>query len=142
MTIPGTDIANIIAKLRNKINNFIISRLADEGITGLAPSHGAIFLVLYHDGPQPMLALSDKINRDKSTMTVLIRKLEALGYVKREPDAVDKRSSIIHLTEKGFKFRATFEQISNELIDRIWGDTLPKERSRLDQELKRMIERL
>ena len=142
MTIPGTDIANLIAKLRNKINGYIISRLADEGVTGLAPSHGSIFIVLYHDGPQPMLALSEKINRDKSTMTVLIRKLESLGYVEREPDPADGRSSIIHLTEKGFKFRVTFEQISNELIERIWGDTPAKERRKLDEELKRMLERL
>ena len=142
MTIPGTDIASVIAKLRNKINGYIIARLADEGISGLAPSHGAIFIALYHDGPQPMLALSEKINRDKSTLTVLVRKLEALGYVKREPDAADRRSSIIHLTEKGFKFRATFERISDELIDRIWGQTPPKERRKLDEELKRMLERL
>jgi len=140
--IFGTDIASTIARLRNKINAYLISRLADEGITGLAPSHGAIFITLYHDGPQPMQALSDKINRDKSTMTVLIRKLETLGYVTREADVADGRSSIIHLTEKGFRFRATFEQISNELIDRIWGDTSPKERRKLDEELKRMVERL
>lgn len=142
MTIPGTDIASLIAKLRNKINGYIMSRLSDEGISGLAPSHGAIFIVLYHDGPQPMLALSEKINRDKSTVTVLIRKLESLGYVKREPDAADGRSSIIHLTEKGFKFRAVFERISNELIDKIWGDSSPKERRMLDGELKKMLERL
>ncbi len=142
MKNPGSDIADIIGKLRHKINGYIISRLADEGISGLAPSHGAIFMVLYHEGPQPMLALSEKINRDKSTLTVLIRKLEALGYVRREPDAADRRSFTIHLTEEGFKFRATFERISNELIDRIWGDTPPKDRRKLSEELTRMLGRV
>ena len=142
MAIPGGDIADIIAQLRGRINNYIISRLAEEGVTGLAPSHGAIFIALYHEGPQPMLALSEKIRRDKSTMTVLIRKLETLGYVKREPDPNDKRSFIIHLTEKGFRFRALFEGVSEELLERIWGDTAPKERRRLGTELRRMLERL
>ena len=142
MTLPGSDIADVIAQLRGKINAYIIARLADKGIHGLAPSHGAIFIALYHDGPQPMQMLSEKIRRDKSTLTVLIRKLESLGYVKREPDPADKRVTIIHLTEKGFRFRAVFEQISDELIGKIWGDTLPKERIRLDKDLKGMLERL
>lgn len=89
-----------------------------------------------------MQVLSEKINRDKSTMTVLIRKLESLGYVKREPDMADKRISIIHLTEKGFRFRALFERISDELIETIWGDTPLKERSKLDENLRHMLERL
>lgn len=142
MMIPGNDIAYVIAKLRKKINGYFLSRLADEGITDLIPSHGDIFIILYHDGPQPMLALSEKINRNKSTMTALIRKLENLGYVKREASAIDKRSSIVHLTEKGFRFRVIFEQISIELIDRIWSGKTPKERRKIDEELKCMLERV
>lgn len=142
MIIPGSDIAGLIGQLRNKTNEFILARLASEGVTGLVPSHGAIFIVLYNEGPQPMLALSEKIRRDKSTVTVLVRKLETLGYVRREPDSGDKRVSIIHLTEKGFKFRMVFEQISNELIEKVWGDTPLKERRKLAEELRGMIERL
>jgi len=140
--LPGANIAHIIAQLRNKINDYIIARLADEGVHGLVPSHGAIFIVLYHDGPQSMQVLSEKIKRDKSTMTVLIRKLETQGYVSREPDVTDRRVSVIHLTEKGFRFRVLFERISDELIDKIWGDTPHKERRRLDEDLKRMLERI
>lgn len=142
MNVPGTDIGHIIGQLRSRISGFIVARLAEEGVTGLAPSHGAIFIALYHDGPQSMQALSEKIGRDKSTMTVLIRKLEALGYVTREPDAADRRSSIIHLTEKGFRFRALFERISGELVEKIWGDTPPRERRRLSEDLKAMLERV
>lgn len=134
--------AHMVALLRGKINNFILSRLAEEGIKELAPSHGSILVVLYHEGPQPMAVLSEKINRDKSTLTVLVRKLEALDYIKRETDAHDSRVSVIHLTEKGVQFRALFERISEELTDHIWGDTPEKERRRFSEELTRMVERL
>ena len=142
MNRPGSQIASLIAQLRGRINAFLLSRLAEEGITGLAPSHGAIFVVLFHDGPQPMMALSEKIRRDKSTLTVLVRKLENLGYVRREPDGADKRVSIIHLTEKGLQFQALFESISGELIDKIWGETPLEERRAIDDTLKKMLERV
>lgn len=134
--------AHMVSLLRGKINNFILSRLAEEGIRELAPSHGSILVVLYYEGPQPMAVLSEKINRDKSTLTVLVRKLEALGYIERETDAHDSRVSVIHLTEKGFQFRALFERISRELAERIWGDTPEKERKQFSEELARMIERV
>lgn len=142
MAYPGRDVANVIAKLHNKINRYILSRLADEGITGLTLAHGAIFISLYHHGPQTMRSLSEKINRNKSSVTILTRKLESLGYVRRELDVLDKRSSIIHLTESGFRFRGTFEQISTDLIDRIWNDKSPRERKKIEEELMYMLERL
>ncbi|MDL2259890.1 MarR family transcriptional regulator [Deltaproteobacteria bacterium OttesenSCG-928-K17] len=142
MGYPGNDAANVIAELRNKINNFILSRLSDAGITGLTLSHGAIFTSIYLYGPQTMQSLSKNINRNKSTVTILTRKLESRGYVRREKDMLDKRSSIIHLTEKGFRFREVFDQISNELVDRLWGDKSPRERRRFEDELKSMLERL
>ena len=136
------DTAHLIGRLRGRINDFILSRLAEEGVKGLAPSHGSILVVLYHEGPQPMAVLSERINRDKSTLTVLIRKLETLGYVAREADAHDSRVSIIRLTEQGLRFRALFERISEELTERIWGDTPESERRRISGELSRMLARL
>ena len=138
----GNDIANVIANVRNRANAFIMANLAEEGITELVPSHGAILVALYENGPQPMKAICERVNRDKSTLTVLVRKLEALGYVRREPDEKDSRSVIVHLTEKGAAFRSTFERISVELCQKIWGDTPENEREVLCRQLAEMALRL
>lgn len=135
MTYPGTDIAYVLAKILKRINVYTASRLADEGVTDLAPTHGAIFVTLYNDGPQSMVALSEKIGCSKSTITTLIRKLETLGYVRREPDRADKRSSIVHLTEKGFRCRVIFGRIALELVDKFWGNKSPKDIKKIDGEL-------
>jgi DNA-binding MarR family transcriptional regulator len=142
MMKKGNDIANIIANLRNRANAFIMAELAKEGITELVPSHGAILVALYENGPQPMKAICERVNRDKSTLTVLVRKLEALDYVKREPDEKDNRSTILHLTEKGIAFRSIFERISEELCDRMWGDSSDNEREVLCRQLDEMTRRL
>ena len=60
--------------------------------------------------------LSEKINRDKSTTTVLVRKLEKEGFITGDPDPADKRSRIIYLTEKGKQFNKTARELSQELL--------------------------
>ncbi len=64
----------------------------------------------------PMGELAEKINRDKSTTTVLVRKLEAEGFITGEPDPADKRSRIIFLTAKGKQFNNTAMELSKDLL--------------------------
>ncbi len=136
------DIAHIIASLRNNFNAFIMDRLAKEGITELVPSHGAILVVLYENGPQPMKVICERVRRDKSTLTVLARKLEVLGYIRREPDENDNRVTILHLTEKGVNFQSLFERISEELYHKIWGDTPAREREVFCRQLLEIARRM
>jgi len=119
-----------------------VEKLTEEGAAGLVLSHGAILVALYENGPQPMNAICLRVNRDKSTLTVLVRKLETLGYVKREPDKKDKRSTILHLTEKGTAFRPIFERISADLCQKIWGDTSENESEAICKQLTEMTRRL
>ena len=138
----GDDIANRIAALRNRINAFILDRLAEEGVEGLAPSHGAVLAALYRDGPQPMKAICARVRRDKSTLTVLARKLEALGYIGKEADKNDSRVTILRLTEKGVAFQGLFERISDELRRSLWGDASDPEREEFCRRLSEMTERM
>jgi DNA-binding MarR family transcriptional regulator len=64
-----------------------------------------------------MKDLAEKINRDKSTTTVLVRKLESEGFISGEADPADKRSRIIFLTEKGKQFNSIAQELSKELLD-------------------------
>ncbi len=66
--------------------------------------------------------LSERINRDKSTTTVLVRKLEKDGFITGEADTTDKRSRIIFLTEKGKQFNATAHELSKELLETFYKD--------------------
>ncbi len=142
MMKTGNDIAHTIANLRNHCNAFVMSRLAEEGVTELVPSHGAVLVVLYENGPLPMKEICERVHRDKSTLTVLVRKLEALDYVRREPDEKDNRVTILHLTEKGVAFRSLFEKISKELCRKIWGDAPDEEREVLCGQLAEITRRM
>ena len=137
----GNNLPHIIATLRARINSLITGRLSQAGYPDLAPSHGAILNVLYEKGGISLQGISDKIQRDKGTVTVLVRRLEKLGYVARSRDAKDGRSFNIQLTIKGIMFREVFERIFRELMDMMWQDTAQDEREYLCEQLMRISRR-
>lgn len=96
--------------------DFLMGKLTAQGYPEFASSHGNILFQLSVNEKMPMGELANRINRDKSTTTVLVRKLENDGYVQTIPDSIDKRSKIIFLTEKGKKFNSITAEISKELL--------------------------
>jgi DNA-binding MarR family transcriptional regulator len=116
---PEAVISEMSKKLRSAYTMIRVEMEA-RGLKGLDISHGDIMFVLMHSGPQPMAELARRINRDKSTVTSLVAKLEKRGFVRRSRDLEDKRSSIIELTRKGEGLRTEFNKISELVLNRFW----------------------
>ena len=68
------------------------------------------------------------IDRDKSTVTTLVEKLSALGYLKREKDSADNRVTKVKLTKKGRGLEADFEDISKKLLKGVYSGFSNKEK--------------
>ncbi len=108
---------SMISQIRNEYTNYIENELKDRGIEGLVISHGNILDILYNNnGRLTMKEISEGINRSKSTVTQLVDKLLAYGYVTREADSADKRISYIVLTELGMGIKKDFREISDRVI--------------------------
>jgi len=97
--------------------DFLTEKLKKEGFPDFASSHGYILFQLSINDHMSMGALADKINRDKSTTTVLVRKLEKDGFIHCEHDPKDRRSRVASLTLKGQQFNRITKEISNELLE-------------------------
>lgn len=115
----------LIADIRARAHEWIVAELTRCGHPGIAPSHGAILALLYDRGPQSMGALAQGIGRRKNTVTVLVRKLEAAGYVRRAQSPQDSRIMLVTLTDRGEAFRSAFREVSAGLLSRTWGDMEP-----------------
>ena len=113
-------IAAQISDIRTKINGYLLQELQKNGVTGLAPSHGALLNHLFHNKVVAMKDLAKAGRRDKSTVTTLVGKLIAGGYVEKLPNRDDQRSYLVRLTQKGEELRPVFIDISNRLLSRIW----------------------
>ena len=92
---------NQLARTLALANRFITEQLEQHGLAGIAPSHGDIFVQLFAHGELPMSELAQRIGRDPSTVTALVRKLAAGGYVSTAKLPEDKRVTLVALTERG-----------------------------------------
>jgi len=93
-----------------------MEKLSNQGFKQFASSHGNILFQLSAHEQLSMSELSRLINRDKSTTTVLVRKLENEGYIKVEPYPEDKRGRYVSLTEEGKKYNSVTAEISKDLL--------------------------
>ena len=98
-------------------NRYLVEQLERQGLSGIAPSHGDIFVQLFAHGELPMSELAQRIGRDPSTVTALVKKLAAGGYVATAKQAEDKRVVLVRLTDRGRSLQPAFESISNALVD-------------------------
>lgn len=119
---------SLISKIHSQSADFLIKKFKENGMPDFASSHGNILFQLSKAEELTMKELSEKINRDKSTTTVLVRKLIAEGLVKTESDEKDKRSTKIKLTEKGCKYNASTAEISKTLIETFYKDFSDEEK--------------
>ena len=109
-------VLTLISRIRRKTDDFVIIKLKENGLQNFSSSHGDIIFSLLETEKLTMKEISEKIDRKKNTVTVLIEKLINLGYVKKQICINDKRICYISLTEKGLQLENLFIKISNELL--------------------------
>ena len=119
---------SLLSHIHTITADFLIEKLKEHGYPDFASSHGNILFQLNVNEKMTMGELSEKINRDKSTTTVLVRKLESESFITGEPDPNDKRSRIIYLTEKGKTFNTTAMELSKQLLDTFYKGFTEKEK--------------
>lgn len=111
------DAVSLIAKIREKSNRLIGAEMAKHGVDGIVTSHGDIIYALFGKPTLTMAEIARIIDKDKSTVTVLIDKLVRLGYVTKERHMDDSRIFNVALTQKGHELKPVFESISKQLLD-------------------------
>jgi DNA-binding MarR family transcriptional regulator len=129
----------LIARVRDRAYDFIIRELNKKKITGLVPSHGGIMSTLFKKNKASMKDLAAKIGRDKSTVTALVNKLIAAGYVTREKDPDDNRITYLCLTAKGRSLEQDFDEISEKLIATAFSGFSQKEREAMVKSVVKML---
>jgi DNA-binding MarR family transcriptional regulator len=68
---------------------------------GLHPGQEALLLELDRTGPRIQAQLSEALGCEPPSVTLMTRKLEASGSIRRTPDPTDKRATVVTLTDSG-----------------------------------------
>jgi DNA-binding MarR family transcriptional regulator len=136
------DTASMVGKIRDAVNNTILSELNKHGVNGISPSHGDILVCLYEKNGLSVKELVEKIHRTQPTVTVLIDKLQKLGYVERTKSWEDSRVTLINLTEKGIQLEPIFREISEKLNIMIYGGLTDSEKEQVEYLLEKILKRI
>jgi DNA-binding MarR family transcriptional regulator len=131
-------IISLVASVREKANKFITGELKRRGITDISTPHGGIFVHLFRNGELSMGEIAQKIERDKSTVTALVKRLFDLGYVETSPSSSDSRVTMVRLTKKGAALENDFNEISSGLLEKVYGGSTDLEREMLVRLLMRV----
>ncbi|GAA4568460.1 MarR family transcriptional regulator [Micromonospora coerulea] len=86
---------------------------------GLTHPQYLVMLALWQYAPLSVRELSRLLQLDPGTLSPLLKRLEAAGYVRRERDAADERSLAVSLTASGQALRARAEQIPPAIVARL-----------------------
>ncbi|SFW70981.1 MarR family winged helix-turn-helix transcriptional regulator [Amycolatopsis australiensis] len=75
---------------------------------GLHPGQEALLLELARSGPMIQAQLSEALGVERPSVTLMARKLEAAGHIRRSCAPDDQRATVVELTDRG---RALTDQV-------------------------------
>ncbi|WP_350313044.1 MarR family transcriptional regulator [Dickeya fangzhongdai] len=106
--------------------------------TGLAPFQArTLGLIARHPG-QSQHFLAQYMGRDKAQIARLLKDLETLGLITRQPSPNDRRAQVVSLTKKGEDTHRRFADARTDLLQRAFADVTPEERRQFAQVLQKM----
>lgn len=114
MNYSKQSIVALISHIHTKTQEFTNRFLSQKG--NFVSSHGFILYQLSVNEKLTMGELSKLINRNKSTTTTLVKKLNDEGLVEIEQSETDSRIKYISLTDKGREYKDFTSDISKELL--------------------------
>ena len=107
-----------ISRIKIKSYIFIENEAKKRGFT-LSYSHMRIIIILHFNKKLSMKELTEKLGRDKSTVTALVNKLETEGYLKKTVCCKDKRITYLQLKEKSQEIVDTLFEVSEIFHEKV-----------------------
>ncbi len=94
--------------------NRVYKTLLDE--LGLTYPQYIVLIALYDEGDQTVGGLGDKLFLDSSTLTPLLKRMEAMGHLTRQRDPEDERQVRVRLTPQGRSVRERAFAYRDQLV--------------------------
>jgi DNA-binding MarR family transcriptional regulator len=75
-----------------------------------------VMLALWEREPRSVRNLSDTLALEPATLSPLLKRLEATGYVERRRSTADERALEVRLTEAGRELRTAAEKVPRSIV--------------------------
>lgn len=110
----GWRINLLIRTLATRHRTYAAIRLAR---IGLYPGQEVVLLVLDRFGAMTQRQLVDRLGIEPPTLSTVARKLEAGGFISREPSTDDRRATIVTITGKGRDLLPVIREIGRDVAE-------------------------
>lgn len=107
---------------------------------GLTYPQYLVMVALWQEDDQSVRSIGEKMYLESSTLTPLLKRLEAAGLVSRKRDPKDERSVRVNLTEDGQALRTKAEEIPTCILEATGLDL--ETAKRLNRDLRTMRDQL
>ncbi|MDJ0375964.1 MarR family transcriptional regulator [Cryobacterium sp. PH31-L1] len=84
---------------------------------GLTHPQYLVMLALWDQSPRTLKGLGQTLCLEPATLSPLLKRLEASGYVRRQRRVADERTLDITLTERGVDLRSVAESIPPRVVE-------------------------
>lgn len=105
------------AELAQTLRELTLSFLRDAPRHDLSRAAAGVLSVLDRLGPQRITALAEREAVSQPSMTGLVQRLEAAGYLERSADPEDGRASLVSVTAKGVEALQARRRVHDRVID-------------------------
>lgn len=136
MASPRTDLSALLTRAARAQRSLMAARLAD---LGLYPGQDALLRCLWERDGQSQAQLVRRLGVEAPTVTKMVTRLEAAGYVGRRPHPADRRATQVWLTPAGRDLRAPVQRARAAVARELVSPLTERQRATLEDLLGRVV---
>ena len=132
----------LITKLKQLQSRTLAQCISEQGIDAFSGEQGKILFVLWQKDKITQKELATEIGLAKNTITVMLEKMEKNNLIRRITDENDKRKSLVILTDYAKSLKKSFDEISDEMLRKVYKGFSEEEIDKYEGYLHRIIRNL
>lgn len=106
---------SLVAQVHQLSGRIFTRILKQHGVDDLNPAQGRIIYALWKEEPLSQTKLAERTKLDKSTLTLMLDRLEQAGQVARTQAPRDKRGKLVALTARNRALHGSYLAASRQM---------------------------
>lgn len=131
----------LMAKIRQVGERVFYRKLKESGIE-INPAQGRIMFALWQNDGISIQELAGKTQLGKSTLTSMLDRLEAMGYLRRQRSEQDRRKVFIFRTPKDREMEKQYVELSEAMTELWYQGFSSQEIETFETYLRRILDNL
>ena len=132
----------LITKIKQLHSRALAQCISDKGIDAFSGEQGKILFVLWRKDKITQKELATETGLAKNTITIMLEKMGKNNLIRKITDENDKRKSLVILTDYAKSLKKPFDEISDEMLKKVYKGFSEEEIDKYEEYLHRIIKNL